>query len=130
MRRLLKWLKWFCVSVGVIVVLLVVLGALVGDEHHHSPAAPVNALTERQYKNLALGEDDQAFVNRMQATGVPENLVNSRYTRLFPSHGDDLACTYWGVLGKRNLLARLCFSNTTGKLVQKRDHLVSLHPVK
>jgi hypothetical protein len=116
-------------TVGAIIVLLVVLGALVGDEHHHPPA-PVNALTERQYKNLALGEDDQAFVNRMQATGVPENLVNSRYTRLFASHGDDLACTYWGVLGKRNLLARLCFSNTTGKLVQKRDHLVSLDPVK
>jgi hypothetical protein len=127
---MLRVLMWFAAAVGLIVVLLVVLGALgVGNEHHR-PAAPTNALSERQYKDLALGEDDQTFVNRMQATGVPENLVSSRYTRLFPAHGDDLACSYWGVLGKRNLLARLCFSNTTGRLVQKRDHLVSVNPAK
>ena len=79
------------------------------------------SMTTEQYGALRMGLDEQRFVNRLEQTGLPENLTKRRYVRLFPAHGDGIVCSYWEISDHADLLARVCFSSSRGRLVQKLE---------
>jgi hypothetical protein len=87
---------------------------------HKNPLG--DAITQKQYTSLKLGQDEQTIVNRLQQSGKPEDRVAERLIKLFPRHDPDaVACSYWQVAGDSTLLVRLCFSSPAGKLVQKLE---------
>ena len=105
------------------VALLIVLGLIAGsvlDSKGAHDSNPFNAeMTLAQYDALQLGAAEQDVVDGLQQTGLPENRVQEKYTRLFPPHSDKVACSYWYVSGQGGELARLCFTTTAGLLKQK-----------
>jgi hypothetical protein len=76
-------------------------------------------MSAKQYAALRPGLEPQLFVNRLEQTGLPENLTKERYIRLFPPHHEDVVCSYWEISDHPGALARVCFSSSTGRLVQK-----------
>lgn len=104
---------------------LFALAAIVGgDEGRDGPERPNPfgySMTTKQYVALRPGLEQQLFVNRLEQTGLPENLTKGRYVRLFPPHGDDVVCSYWEIADHPALLARVCFSSLEGRLVQKLE---------
>ena len=110
------------VIVGAFVVLIVaalVAGSVLDSKGAHD-SNPFNAeLTLSQYDALNLGAAEQDVVDRLQQTGLPENRVQEKYTRLFPPHSTRVGCSYWYVTGQGGELARLCFTSPDGLLKQK-----------
>ena len=82
---------------------------------------PSPASFAQQYAALRPGLEEQLFVNRLEQTGLPENLTKDRYIRLFPPHGEDVLCSYWEIADRPGIVARICFSSTAGRLVQKLE---------
>jgi hypothetical protein len=102
---------------------LVVIGASgEKDQGGHERPNPFGySMSSRQYAALRSGLDEQRFVNRLEQTGLPENLTKERYVRLFPPHGDAVTCSYWEIADHRGVVARVCFSSSEGRLVQKLE---------
>lgn len=104
---------------------LFVGGAIIGGGESHQGREQPNpfgyTMTMHQYAGLRIGLDQTRFVNRLEQTGLPENLTNRRFVELFPPHGDQISCTYWDILGRPELVARVCFSSSRGRLVQKLE---------
>jgi hypothetical protein len=95
-----------------------------GGEDRSTPQHPNPfgyAMTAKQYAALRAGLDESLFVNRLEQTGLPENLTKERFVRLFPPHSDDLTCSYWEIADRPGLIARVCFSSPEGRLVQKLE---------
>jgi hypothetical protein len=112
-------------TVAALCVGLFVLAALVGGDEdqggHERPSPFGYSMTTRQYVALRPGLEVQHFVNRLEQTGLPENLTKGRYVRLFPPHGDAVTCSYWEIADHPELVARVCFSSPEGRLVQKLE---------
>jgi hypothetical protein len=110
------------VIVGAFAVLIVVgliAGSVLDSKGAHD-SNPFNAeMTLSQYDALKLGAAEQDVVDRLQQTGLPENQVQEKYTRLFPPHSTSVGCSYWYVSGQGGELARLCFTSPDGLLKQK-----------
>ncbi len=96
-----------------------IAGSVLDSKGAHD-SNPFNAeMTLGQYDALKLGAAEQDVVDGLQQTGLPENRVQERYTRLFPPHPAQVGCSYWYVTGQGGELARLCFSSPDGLLKQK-----------
>jgi hypothetical protein len=95
-----------------------------GGESHKSREQPSPfgyTMTMQQYAELRAGLEETRLVNRLEQTGLPENLTKSRIVNLFPPHGNQAICTYWDIVGHPDLVARVCFSNPQGRLIQKLE---------
>ena len=103
--------------------MLIALGLIAGsilDSKGAHDSNPFNAaMTLSQYDALKLGAAEQDVVDGLQQTGLPENRVQQKYTRLFPPHSDRVGCSYWYITGQGGALARLCFTSPDGLLKQK-----------
>ena len=103
--------------------MLIALGLIAGsvlDSKGAHDSNPFNAeMTLSQYDALKLGAAEQDVVDGLQQTGLPENRVQEKYTRLFPAHSDQVGCSYWYITGQGGELARLCFTSPDGLLKQK-----------
>jgi hypothetical protein len=110
---------------AVIVIGLIVAAAIFGKDETKNESERPNpfgySMTAKQYASLRPGLEEELFVNRLEQTGLPENLTKGRYVRLFPSHGDNVTCSYWEISGRAGVLARVCFSSPKGLLVQKLE---------
>jgi hypothetical protein len=86
-------------------------------------------MTSAQYAEIAEGEQAaDVLEGLLDASGRPEGLTKPYVLVLFPPAEPGLACTYWEFSDKPQIFARLCFSPTTGELVQKLKNSV-LHPL-
>ena len=83
------------------------------------------SMTARQYGALRSGLGESTFVNRLEQSGLPENLTKLRFVRLFPPHGGNVVCSFWEISDRPQLIARVCFSNSQGRLVQKLERRVA-----
>jgi hypothetical protein len=108
-----------------IVIALIVLGALFGGEegngHREHPNHFGYSMTAAQYAGLRRGLDEQEFVDRLEQTGLPENLTAARYVELFPPHSEAVVCSFWEISDRTEVVARICFSDSAGRLVQKLE---------
>lgn len=105
---------------------LIALGAIFGDDEQGEAPQPSPfgyAMTAAQYSGLQTGLDEADFGNRLDQTGLPENLTRDRYVALFPPHEEDFACSYWEISDQLGRLARICF-DSDGKLAQKLERNV------
>jgi len=116
-RGVIAW-----VTAAFFIVLFVVAVIAGGNEEsggHEHPNPFGYAMTAKQYAALRPGLEEQLFVNRLEQTGLPENLTKDRYVHLFPPHGEDVVCSYWEIADHPGVVARICFSSSEGRLVQK-----------
>ena len=116
-RAVIAW-----VTAAIFIALFVAAVIAGGNEEsgsHEHPNPFGYSMTAKQYAGLRPGLEQQLFVNRLEQTGLPENLTKDRYVHLFPPHGEDVVCSYWEIADHRGVLARICFSSSAGRLVQK-----------
>ena len=78
-------------------------------------------MTQHQFDGLDNGLEERAFVDRLQTAGLSENLAPAHYVKLFPSHAEDVTCSFWRISDVPEHIARICFSSPGGKLVQKDE---------
>jgi hypothetical protein len=121
-RAVIAW------GTAAIVVALFAIGALFGGEDEgggeDQHGAFGYAMTADQYDALRPGLAESDFVDRLQQTGLPENLTNSRYVLLFPPHSEDVVCSFWEISDRPEYVARICFSDPGAKLVEKLQRSV------
>lgn len=99
----------------------VIAGGNEESKGHGHPNPFGYSMTTKQYAALRPGLEEQDFVDRLEQTGLPENLTKDRYTRLFPPHAEDVLCSYWEIADRPGVVARICFSSPEGRLVQKLE---------
>ncbi len=92
-------------------------------EQHGAPPSDFTAydMTQSQYEGLHDGLEEQAFVNRLQKVGLPENLAPAHYVSLFPPVQEGVQCSFWTISDVPEHIARICFSDPQGKLVEKGE---------
>ena len=120
-RALIGWLGGF-LAIAAAVVLLAVGG---GSDHRErrTPKVPYgDVMTARDYGEIHLGEEDVVVLERLVETGRPEKLTKKFVLVLFPPPPEDSYCVYWEFSDEPQIFARLCFSESSGDLVQKRKH--------
>jgi hypothetical protein len=78
-------------------------------------------MTQNQYEGLHEGLEQQTFVNRLQKVGLPENLAPAHYVALFPPVEEGVECSFWQISDVPEHIARICFSDPQGKLVEKGE---------
>jgi len=110
---------WIIGAFVVLIAAALVAGSVLDSRGAHD-SNPFNAeMTLSQFDALKLGAAEQDVVDGLQQTGLPENRVQEKYTRLFPPHSTRVGCSYWYVTDQGGELARLCFSSPAGLLKQK-----------
>jgi hypothetical protein len=126
-RALIGWLGGFAVVAG-IVVLIAASGS--GSPQPKPFKVPYGeTMTSRQYVEIAEGEQAaDVLEGLLDSSGRPERLTKEYVLVLFPPAEDGLYCSYWEFKDKPRIFARLCFSPSTGELVQKLKNSV-LHPL-
>lgn len=86
-------------------------------------------MTSAQYAEIEEGEQAaDVLEGLLDASGRPERLTKEYVLVLFPPAADGLYCSYWEFKDKPRIFARLCFSPSTGELVQKLKNSVE-HPL-
>lgn len=118
-RGIIAWVT-AVVCVGLFVV-AVIAGGNEESGGNERPNPFGYSMTTKQYVALRPGLEEQLFVNRLEQTGLPENLTKDRYIHLFPPHREDLLCSYWEIADRPDVVARICFSSPAGRLVQKLE---------
>ena len=115
-RAIIAW------TVGTATLVLIVLASILGGGKHEDEPQPPSpfgySMSSAQYEGLDRGLDETAFVNRLEQTGLPENLTQGRFVELFPPHAEDVSCSYWEISDQLEEVARICF-DSGGHLVQK-----------
>jgi hypothetical protein len=126
-RALIGWIGGIAAIAAV--VLLVVLGGG-GSRHPRDFKVPYGEyMTSKDYGEIHEGEDAADVLEGfLGQSGRPERLTEEYVLVLFPPAAEDVACTYWEFSDKPRIFARLCFSRSTGELVQKLKNSV-LHPL-
>lgn len=77
-------------------------------------------MTAEQYAEIDEGEEAaDVLAGFLHASGRPERLTKEYVLVLFPPREEGDYCTYWEFSDQPQIFARLCFSETTGELVQK-----------
>ncbi|MBA3866834.1 MAG: hypothetical protein H0X42_10915 [Solirubrobacterales bacterium] len=126
-RAIVAWvtLALFVAAIGLSI-------AFAPDErdHGHEPPNPFgDSMTSAQYRGLEPGLEQQAFVDRLEQTGLPENLTQQLYVELFPPHSEDVLCSFWEISDRPEHVARVCFSDPEGRLVQKLERGAADEPI-
>jgi hypothetical protein len=115
-----------------VVVLIAVLVAFSGGEAHHRQEFKVpygETMTAKDYTEIHLGEKDRVVLERLVESGRPERLTEPYVLDLFPPREEGDYCTYFEFSDVPRIFARLCFSESSGELVQKKKHDV-FHPLR
>jgi hypothetical protein len=126
-RAVVAWgtLALFAVAIG-----LSVAFAPDEEDHGHGQPNPFGySMTSAQYRGLQPGLEEQDFADRLEQTGLPESLTKQRYVELFPPHPEDVLCSFWEISDRPEHLARVCFSDPEGRLVQKLERDAADEPV-
>lgn len=124
-RARIGWIGGFLAIVA-----FVVLAAVFGHEGHgrHLIKVPYgDVMTSHDFEEVHLGEEDVVVLERLAATGRPEELTKKYVLTLFPPRAEDTYCVYWEFSDEPQIFARLCFATDDGELIEKRRHSV-LHP--
>jgi hypothetical protein len=125
-RALIGWIG------GLVVVAALVLIVTGGGGSHQPREFKVpygETMTAKDYGEIHEGEDAaDVLEGLLDESGRPEKLTEEYVLVLFPPAEEDVACTYWEFSDKPQIFARLCFSRSTGELVQKLKNSV-LHPL-
>lgn len=114
------------------VVLIALLVALPGGGSPHRQEFKVpygETMTAADYAEIHLGEEDKVVLERLVESGRPERLTEPYVLVLFPPREEGEYCTYFEFSDAPRIFARLCFSESTGELVQKLKHDV-FHPLR
>jgi hypothetical protein len=127
-RALIGWVGGLA-AVAAVVVLIAVGG---GGSDGGGPVRPRpfkvpygEMMTSAQYGEIDEGEQAaDVLEGLLDATGRPESLTKPYVLVLFPPAESGLACIYWEFSDKPRIFARLCFSPSTGELVQKLKNSV------
>jgi hypothetical protein len=110
---------------GILIVAGTIAAGVFGGngEHHGSQPNDYTAydMTQNQYEGLQEGLEQQAFVNRLQKVGLPENLAPVHYVSLFPPVTEGVECSFWKISDIPEHIARICFSDPQGRLVEKGE---------
>ena len=108
---------------GVLIVAGTIAAGIFGGGGSQSSGGDFTAsdMTQSQFDGLQQGLEEQAFVDRLQKVGLPENLAPTKYIRLFPAHAEDVECSYWQISDVPGHIARICFSSPEGRLVVKEE---------
>jgi hypothetical protein len=122
-RAIIAW------GTAALVTALIALGAIFGGEEEDRGEDQHDvfgyAITTEQYDSLQKGLDESDLVDRLQQTGLPEDLTSPRVVLLFPPHPDDVLCSFWEISDRPEYVARICFSDPEAKLVQKLQRSAS-----
>jgi hypothetical protein len=124
-RAIIAW------ATGALAVALFTLGAIFGGEKKSSDGPPTPfgySMTAAEYAALKPGLDEADLVNRLEQTGLPENLTKAQYVELFPPHAEELVCSYWEISDRPEQIARVCFSSSDATLVQKLERSAGEEP--
>lgn len=129
-RALIGWFGGLAVVAAVAVVLIAGGGS--GSEEQRPVPFKVpygEMMISAQYEEIDEGEQAaDVLEGLLDASGRPERFTKPYVLVLFPPAEPGLACTYWEFSDKPRIFARLCFSPSTGELVQKLKNSV-LHPL-
>lgn len=117
-------------ALAVAVVVVVLIAASGGSSHHRRDfKVPYGEMmTSKEYAAIDEGEEAADVLEGLGASGRPERLTEKYVLVLFPPAEEDVYCTYWEFSDKLQIFARLCFSRSTGELVQKLENN-ALHPL-
>jgi hypothetical protein len=124
-RALIGWVVGLVV-LAALVFLVVHGGNQVHRKHFKVPYGEV--MTSRDYAEIHEGEEAAVVLETLDESGRPERLTEEYVLVLFPPAEEGVFCTYWEFSDKPQIFARLCFSTSTGELVQKLKNNV-LHPL-
>jgi hypothetical protein len=126
-RALIGWLGGIA-AVAVLVVLIATGGS--GSHRPRDFRVPYGeTMTAKDYTEIHQGEEAaDVLEGYLDESGRPESRTEEYVLVLFPPASKDVACTYWEFSDKPQIFARLCFSRSTGELVQKLKNSV-LHPL-
>jgi hypothetical protein len=111
--------------VVLVVILIALLVFVPGGESHHRHAFKVpygEEMTAHDFTEIHLGEEDATVLERLAESGRPERLVEPYVLVLFPLREEGTYCTYFEFSDEPEIFARLCFSESSGELVQKLKH--------
>lgn len=124
-RALIGWIGGF-LAIAVFVVLAAVFGH--DDDGRRIVKVPYgDVMTSHDFEEVHVGEEDVVVLERLAATGRPEELTKKYVLALFPPRPEDSYCVYWEFSDEPQIFARLCFATDDGELIEKRHHSV-LHP--
>lgn len=121
-RALIGWIGGL-VAIAAFVA-LVVIGASESHHRRHFKVPYGEVMTSRDYAEIHEGEEDAVVLERLVESGRPEKLVEPYVLVLFPPAAEDVYCTYFEFSDEPQIFARLCFSRSTGELVQKLKNSV------
>ena len=124
-RALIGWIGGFLA-----IVVFFVLAAVFGHDDHERRIVKVpygDVMTSHDFQEVHLGEEDVVVLERLAATGRPEELTKKYVLVLFPPRPEGSYCVYWEFSDEPEIFARLCFATDGGELIEKRRHSV-LHP--
>ncbi len=125
-RALIGWIGGF-----VIVALVVVAAIAGGAEKTEVVTIPAHSggfldyhMTSGEYRGLHEGEAQSAVLSELGRVGLPEGETPTPIVALFPSHDEDVICSYWQIVDAPETAARLCFSTSDGMLEQKLERVL------
>lgn len=126
-RALIGWLGGFAI-LAVIVASMIAAGNEKKDvitvPAAHSGGFLDFHLTSDEYQGLHEGEEQSAVLAELGRIGLPESETPTPIISLFPSHDDDVVCSYWQIVDAPETAARLCFSTPDGVLEQKLERVL------
>lgn len=119
-RAIIAWVA------GGLTIVFFVLSAIFGSEQRVEETEPPGtagySMSSAEYDSLEPGIDREEFSERVDNVGLPEDHVAVEYRRLFPPPADDVSCSFWAISDRFEEIARVCFSEADGHLVDKLEH--------
>jgi hypothetical protein len=117
-RALIGWIGGLGVLAAVILALVLTGGGAHGPRAFKVPYG--ETMTARQYAEIDEGEEAADVLEGfLDASGRPERFTKEYVLVLFPPREEGDYCTYWEFSDQPQIFARLCFSESSGELVQK-----------
>jgi hypothetical protein len=119
-RAMIAW------GFGGLFLIFVALSIIFPANHHSEESEPTGTfsytMSSDEYESVEPGIDKEEFFERVESAGLPEDHVALGYTRLFPPPEDGISCNFWEISDSLEEVARICFDDDDGHLVQKLEH--------
>jgi hypothetical protein len=119
-RAIIAW------GVGALAVVFFALSAIFGAGDRAEETEPPNAfgytMSSAEYDALEPGIEKEEFFEEVENVGLPEDQIALSYRRLFPPPGEGVSCSFWEISDRLEEVARICFSDSDGHLVDKLEH--------
>ncbi len=115
-------IAWSAALAVILFAAAAVLGARHRSGESERPNAFANTMSSEQFDSLRPGMDREEFSDLVENAGLPEDRVALAYLRLFPPPAEGISCSFWQISDRIEALARVCFSDADGRLVEKLEH--------